>query len=1149
MRNRNDFVSLHTHTQYSLLDGAANIKNLVARAKELGQEAIAITDHGAMYGVIEFYKECKRQGVKPIIGCEVYLATNDNTKKGKSEGSTHLILLAKNKKGYHNLCKIVTDASVNGFYYKPRTDFRMLEKYHEGLICLSGCIGGLVPKKILSGHFGDAKRAAKRFKEIFGQNNFYIEVQDHGIPKEHEVLPKLYKIAEDLNIPLAATNDIHYIKKEDAIAQDALLCIQTKALFTDTKRMRMDGNEFYMKSTEEMYDIFKDHPEAITNTKEIADRCNVEFEFGRFHLPRFQLPEGFTNSGYLRYLCDEGFDKKYGKANKEAKERLKKELSVIEQMGYVDYFLIVWDFINYAKSQGIYVGPGRGSAAGSVVSYCLDITMLDPLKYDLIFERFLNPERVSMPDIDVDFCYERRGEVIDYVTKKYGKDCVCQIATFGTLKPKMVARDLARVYGMTFEKGSRIASAIPDELGMTLDKALDMSTDLKKMYETDYEVKKVIDIGKVIEGAPRHLSTHAAGVVISSKPVVDYMPLVRVEKGGVATQFEKDTVEEMGLLKMDFLGLKTLTVIKDTVENIEKRCGKHIDINSIDTNDPTVYKMIAAGKTAGVFQLESGGMTQFMTKLKPDCFEDIIAGVALYRPGPMDSIPTYIKNKKRPKGIKYDHPCLKPILENTYGCMIYQEQVMRVAQVMAGYSLGHADILRRAMGKKKMHVMKEEEKVFIEGARNNGISEETAKKVYDGMIGFAQYAFNKSHAAVYALISYQTAWLKLYYPAEYMAALMSSVMDKEEKLSVYINECKNLNLDILPPSLKESDGKFSVTEDGKIRFGLLAVKGAGEVAVSAMLEQRDKFGRPESLDDFLRLIDASKFNKKTVQAFAMAGAFSCFGYNRKTIYNAADYILSMKKGMKKTINGQISLFDKGSSFEGASQIRLPSIPEFSDIELAVGERSVLGVYLTTHPLDRYKKILRCMSLTDYDELKKEGIKAERKTVKLAGIFSDIEKKYTKKTKEEMAIGKLESNELSVKVIAFPKTYRNEKANIKNNTPVVVTGVLQVEGEDSFQVNIQKVQNLEEINKMYQGKNILILDLKDKGPESHKDEIFRLVKSAKKGDTEVHILLKGDRPGKVQTLRLSGNGTIALTKNLENSFVSLIGDSNTRLVFQ
>ena len=914
------FAHLHVHTEFSLLDGSNKIKEYVSRVKELGMNSAAITDHGVMYGVIDFYREAKKQGINPILGCEVYVAPNsrfDREITGGDDRYYHLVLLAENEEGYANLTKIVSKGFVEGYYYKPRVDKELLRKYHKGIIALSACLAGEVARFLTKGLYEEAKKTALEYQEIFGEGNFFLELQDHGIPEQGLVNQQLFKMSEETGIELVATNDIHYTYAEDAKPHDILLCIQTGKKLSDENRMRYDGGQYYVKSEEEMLRLFPYAKQALENTQKIADRCHVEIEFGVTKLPKYDVPDGYTSWEYLQKLCYEGLEKRYGDPSEELKDRLSYELETIHQMGYVDYFLIVWDFIKYAKDHGISVGPGRGSAAGSIVSYCLEITTIDPIRYQLLFERFLNPERVSMPDIDVDFCYERRQEVIDYVTRKYGKDCVAQIVTFGTLAARGVIRDVGRVMDLPYAYVDSISKMIPQELGITIDKALKMNPDLKKLYDTDETVTNLIDMAKRLEGLPRHCSMHAAGVVICQKPVDEYVPLSRAADGTITTQFIMTTLEELGLLKMDFLGLRTLTVIQNAVL-LARRKQPELNINQIDYNDQKVLDYIGTGKTDGVFQLESAGMKGFMKELKPHNLEDVIAGISLYRPGPMDFIPQYIRGKNDSSSITYDCPQLEPILAPTYGCIVYQEQVMQIVRDLAGYSLGRSDLLRRAMSKKKAAVMEKERKIFIYGDEEtgvpgcikNGIDEQTANKIYDEMIDFAKYAFNKSHAAAYAVVSYQTAWLKYYFPVEYMAALMTSVIDNPSKVSEYIYACRQMNIKILPPDINKGEANFSV-DGGDIRYGLAAIKSIGRPVIKAIVEDREELGLFQNLEDFITRLSAKNIlNKRTIENLIKAGALDTLGGTRKqfmSIYvQIVDHVTQEKKN---SMVGQMTLFD------------------------------------------------------------------------------------------------------------------------------------------------------------------------------------------------------------------------------------------------
>lgn len=944
------FTHLHVHTEFSLLDGSCKIKEIVARAKELGMDSLAITDHGVMYGVIDFYKAAKEVGIKPIIGCEVYVAPGSrfNKEAGQSEDKYHhLVLLAENNKGYANLMKIVSKGFIDGFYYKPRVDYEVLEQYHEGIIALSACLAGEVQKYLARGFYEEGKKAALKYQDIFGKGNYYLELQDHGIPEQKMVNSSLLRMSKELDIELVATNDVHYINAEDSVAHDILLCIQTGKKVSDEDRMRYEGGQFYLKSEDEMRKLFPYALQALENTHKIAKRCNVEIEFGVTKLPRYDVPEGYTSWEYLNYLCTKGLNEKYPDDDGTLRERLDYELGIINKMGYVDYFLIVWDFINYAKSNDIMVGPGRGSAAGSIVSYCLGITDIDPIKYDLLFERFLNPERVSMPDIDVDFCYERRQEVIDYVVRKYGKDRVVQIVTFGTLAARNVIRDVGRVLDLPYAIVDEVAKMIPKDIGITIQKALDQSEDFRKLYNSNEEVKNLINMAKRLEGLPRHTSMHAAGVVISQKSVDEYVPLSRASDGSVTTQYIMTTLEELGLLKMDFLGLRTLTVIQNAVKYAEKSTGRKIDINKIDYNDKNVLDYIGTGKTDGIFQLESSGMKNFMKELKPQSLEDIIAGISLYRPGPMDFIPKYLEGKNNPDNITYDCPQLEKILKPTYGCIVYQEQVMQIVRELAGYTLGRSDLVRRAMSKKKQSVMEKEKKNFVygnpeenvKGCIANGIDEQIAIKIYNDMMDFAKYAFNKSHAAAYAVVSYQTAFLKYYYPVEYMAALMTSVIENSTKVSEYIVTSRSMGIKLLPPDINEGESGFSV-KNNSIVYGLSAIKSIGKSVIDTIVEERELNGKYTSLKNFIERLSGKEVNKRTVENFIKAGAFDSLDGNRRQLMTVYSRIIdSVNEEKKKSITGQMSLFDLVSDEDKADyEIRMPDLEEYSKEEKLAFEK-------------------------------------------------------------------------------------------------------------------------------------------------------------------------------------------------------------------
>lgn len=1098
------FTHLHVHTEYSLLDGMSRISELPAYAKSLGMDSVAITDHGAMFGVIDFYKACLKEEIKPIIGCEVYTAARTLHDKDidKDRQSGHLILLAENQTGYKNLSKIVSRGYTEGFYFKPRIDKDVLKEHSEGIICLSACLAGNVQRLLLQGDYDGAKNEALELSDIFGENNFFLEIQNHFLKEDKTVIEGLKKLSKDIGIPLVATNDSHYLKKEDAKPHDILLCIQTATNIDDENRMRFENDSFYLKSEEEMRQIFADIPDACDMTSVIAQRCNVEFSFGEYHLPEYAPPEGLSCSEYLRQLCYKGIVERYGQESlepsSEYRQRLDKEISIIENMGYVEYFLIVWDFIHYAKSNGIAVGPGRGSAAGSIVSYCLDITEIDPLKYNLIFERFLNPGRVSMPDIDVDFCIERRGEVIDYVVQKYGNDKVSQIITFGTLKAKAVVRDVARALNATYQEGDEIAKAIPKELGITIERALEINPELRSKYESDPLTKSIIDLSMSLEGLPRHASTHAAGIVISSQPLDEYVPLYSSDKG-LATQFNMTTIEELGLLKMDFLGLRNLTIIRKTISMIERNHGVKIDFSKMGYDDPEVYKMIASGNTMGIFQLESTGMTDFMKNLKPTCFEDIVAGISLYRPGPMDSIPTYIKNKKHPDEIKYITPQLEPILAVTYGCLVYQEQVMQIVRDLGGYSYGRSDEVRRAMSKKKMKVMLQEKEYFIHGKKEdedgeaiagclaNGVSEEAANEIFEVMVSFAEYAFNKSHAAAYAVVAFQTGYLKCHYPVEFMAALMSSVMGETRHISDYVRNCREMDIDCLPPSVLYSNTDFQAS-DGKIRFGLLSVKGVGAGIAEEIVRSREQNGKPENFFEFIERIDPRELNKKTIESLIKAGAFDELESNRAALLAVCDEtVASAQKNARRMNTNQVSLFQLTGMEEVMEEVaRTPSLPKisnFADDQLLALEKEVIGVYLTGHPLEGYRDIIEANVTTttaalldvseefDAESADGESIQLENSRfsdgdrVVLAGMLTEVKQMITKRA-QTMARIQLEDFYGIIGGIVFPRNFDKYRAAIKEDEIVAIAGKLSMKDEGAPEILIDSVvpiNNIIELN--------------------------------------------------------------------------------------
>ena len=1067
------FTHLHVHTEYSLLDGSNKITEYVSRIKELGMTAGAITDHGVMYGVIDFYRAAKKEGINPILGCEVYVAPGSRFDREQTKGEDryyHLVLLAENNQGYSNLMKIVSKGFVDGYYYRPRVDMEVLEQYHEGIIALSACLAGEVQRYLTRGMYEEAKETALKYERCFGKGNFFLELQDHGIAEQAQVNQQLLRMHQELGIDLVATNDVHYTYEKDAEAHDVLLCLQTGKKLSDENRMRYEGGQYYVKSEEEMKTLFPYALEAIENTQKIADRCHVEIEFGVTKLPKFDVPDGYTSWEYLNKLCYEGLDERYSPERvRELKPRLEYELSVIQKMGYVDYFLIVWDFIHFARENDIMVGPGRGSAAGSLVSYTLGITKLDPIRYSLLFERFLNPERVSMPDIDVDFCYERRQEVIDYVVRKYGKDRVVQIVTFGTMAAKGVIRDVGRVMDLPYAMCDSIAKMIPNELGITISKALKMNPELRGLYESDPQVTKLIDMSLRLEGLPRHTSMHAAGVVISQKSVDEYVPLSRGSDGSVTTQFTMTTLEELGLLKMDFLGLRTLTVIQDAVKNVARSTGKTLDMDHIDYNDPDVLASIGTGHTEGVFQLESAGMKNFMKELKPQSLEDIIAGISLYRPGPMDFIPQYIKGKNNPESVTYDTPLLKPILEPTYGCIVYQEQVMQIVQALAGYSLGRADLVRRAMSKKKASVMEKERQNFVYGNEaegvpgciKNGIDEKTANKIYDEMIDFAKYAFNKSHAAAYAFVSYQTAWLKYYYPVEFMAALMTSCIDNPGKVAEYILSSRQMGISILPPDINRSEGKFTV--DGQaIRYGMAAVKGIGKPVMEAIVEERSANGPFRSLKDFAERLSGKEVNKRTVENFIKAGAFDCFGVTRKQLmFVYANVLDDVAREKKDSLSGQMSLFDfVDETTKRSYETVYPDVGEYEKSDLLALEKEVLGIYVSGHPLEEQEECWRkniSAVTTDFQPDEETGFPSVTDGAKeiVGGIITDKKIKYTKNNKT-MAFLTLEDLVGSMEIVVFPRDYEKNAPMMQTDARVFIQGRVSAEDDKPSKLICEKI---------------------------------------------------------------------------------------------
>ena len=1087
------FTHLHVHTEFSLLDGSNKIKEYVARVKELGMNSAAITDHGVMFGVIDFYKAAKAAGINPILGCEVYVAPNSRFDREAAHGEDryyHLVLLAENNEGYQNLMKIVSKGFVDGYYYKPRVDMEVLQQYHSGIIALSACLAGEVQRYLVKGLYDEAKKVAKKYENCFGKGNFFLELQDHGIPEQQMVNPQLVRMSQETGIELVATNDVHYTYAEDAEAHDILLCIQTGKKLSDENRMRYEGGQYYVKSEEEMRKLFSFASQAIDNTQKIADRCHVEIEFGVTKLPHFEVPEGYDSWTYLNKLCHEGLVKRYPDRHEELLPKLDYELNVIRKMGYVDYFLIVWDFINYARTHGIPVGPGRGSAAGSLVSYTTGITNIDPIKYNLLFERFLNPERVTMPDIDIDFCYERRSEVIDYVVKKYGKDCVSQIVTFGTLAAKGVIRDVGRVMDLPYSFCDTIAKMIPNELNITIEKALQMNPELRGMYESDENVRTLIDMSKRLEGLPRHTSMHAAGVVISQKAMDEYVPLSRASDGTITTQFIMTTIEELGLLKMDFLGLRTLTVIKDAADLVYKNHGIKIDVNHIDYNDHTdpdavlidyndkkVLDYIGTGRTEGVFQLESAGMKNFMKELKPQSLEDVIAGISLYRPGPMDFIPKYIKGKNERDSITYECKELEPILEPTYGCIVYQEQVMQIVQELAGYTMGQADNIRRAMSKKKQYVIDAERQNFvygneeqgIKGCIANGISEQAANKIYDSMVDFAKYAFNKSHAAAYAVVSYQTAYFKYYYPVEFMAALMTSVIDNPGKVAEYIMVCRSMGITILPPDINQGESGFSVNGNS-IRYALTAIKSVGRPVIDAVVNERKERGAYTNLQDFITRMADKDINKKAIENFIKAGALDSLGGTRKQFMSAYVQIMDhIVHDRKNNMAGQISLFDIVDESEKSSyDVRLPDVGEYSKDMILAFEKEVLGIYVSGHPLEEFEDLWRrgiTNTTADFvlEEESGETRVRDNASCTIGGIISNKKIKYTKNDKI-MAFLQIEDLVGTVEVIVFPRDYEKNSMKLLEDNKVFIKGHVSLEEDRDGKVICEGITAFDEIPK-------------------------------------------------------------------------------------
>ena len=1156
------FTHLHVHTEYSLLDGSNKIKEYVKRVKELGMNSAAITDHGVMYGVIDFYKECKAQGIKPILGCEVYVAPGSRFDKelgGGEDRYYHLVLLAENNIGYANLSRIVSRGFTEGYYYKPRVDMELLQTYHEGIIALSACLAGEVPRYIQKGLIDEARKAAIRYRDCFGEGNYFLELQDHGIPEQKLVNTELLKLSRELSIPLVTTNDAHYTYAEDAKPHDILLCIQTGKKLADEDRMRYEGGQYYVKSEEEMKGLFPYAWEAVENTQRIADRCNVEIEFGVTKLPHFEVPEGYDSWTYLNKLCLDGLKERYGEdldapagvTGQSFRERLTYELDVIKTMGYVDYFLIVWDFINYAKSNGIMVGPGRGSAAGSIVSYALKITNIDPIRYNLLFERFLNPERVSMPDIDIDFCYERRQEVIDYVSRKYGPEKVVQIVTFGTLAAKGVIRDVGRVMDLPYAYVDSLAKMIPNELNVTIDRALQINPELRKLYEGDEQVRTLIDMSKRLEGLPRHTSMHAAGVVICSKPAEELVPLSRGADGSITTQFTMTTIEELGLLKMDFLGLRTLTVLRDAVALIEKSKGVHIDLDHIDMDDKKVLASIGTGKTDGVFQLESGGMKSFMKELRPQNLEDIIAGISLYRPGPMDFIPKYIRGKNNASSVTYSCPQLEPILEPTYGCIVYQEQVMQIVRDLGGYTLGRSDLVRRAMSKKKQAVMEKERANFIYGNEEEqvpgcvakGIPEEVASKIYDEMMDFAKYAFNKSHAACYAVVAYQTAFLKYYYPVEFMAALMTSVIDNSEKVAEYIMVCRSMGITILPPDINQGESGFSVN-GRSIRYALTAIKSVGRPVIDAVVEERRERGPYVNLKDFITRVAQKDVNKKAMENFIKAGAFDSLPGTRKQFMSAYVQIMDhIIRDRKNNMAGQMSLFDLvDDSQKEEFDVKLPDVGEYSKEMLLSFEKEVLGVYISGHPLEEWEELWKKgITNTTADFMLKEEdgetVVKDNMSVTIGGMIADKKIKYTKNDKI-MAFLTLEDLLGSVEVIVFPKDYEKYHEKLTEDNKVFIKGRVSLEEDKDGKLICERVTPFDEVQRK--------LWIKFKTRQEYEENVGELYKMLADSDGQDGVVIYIEDPKSMK--QLPPNKNVNADEKLISELMGRFGNENIKISF-
>ena len=1152
------FCHLHTHTEYSLLDGEASIKKLVARVKELGMDSCAITDHGSMYGVVDFYREAKAQGIHPIIGCEVYMAPRSRFDKVHDidNKTSHLILLAENQKGYKNLIKLVSAGYIDGFYYKPRIDFEMLKEHSEGIIALSACIAGEVPKALLRGDYDEAKKIALKYAEVLGKDNYFLEIQDHGLSEQKRIIPDMLRLSEETGIGLVATNDIHYLKKEDAKYQDVLMCIQMEKKVDDPDRMKFETEEFYIKSPEEMMSLFEYVPQAIENTEKIAKRCNVDFDFGTRHLPAYAVPDGKDAFEYLRELCQSGLEKRYLPVSDELQKRLDYELGVIKSMGFVDYFLIVWDFIHFAKNNGVMVGPGRGSAAGSIVAYSLGITTVDPIKYGLIFERFLNPERVSMPDIDIDFAPNGRQKIIDYVVEKYGEGQVAQIITFGTMKAKLAIRDVGRALDIPYAEVDKVAKLVPFDLKMTISKALDISTELHALYENDPQIKELLDTSMALEGLPRHASTHAAGVVITSEPIVNYVPLQLNSENFITTQFTKDTVENLGLLKMDFLGLRNLTVIENAVKIIKRTRGIDLNMDEIDYDCKEVYELISSGNTDGVFQLESAGMQSFMQELKPDTLEDVIAGIALYRPGPMEQIPRYIKSKKNPKTIKYKHPLLKNILDVTYGCMVYQEQVLEIVRTLAGYSLGKADSMRRVISKKKADQMVIERKNFIYGSDDgdipgcikNGIDEQTAISIFDEINDFANYAFNKSHAAAYAFVTYQTAYLKTFYPVEYMASLISSI-DDLDKINHYIANCKEMGIDRLPPDVNKSEDTFTV-ENNSIRFGLSAVKNVGRAMILNLVNERKNNGEFKNFSDFIDRMAGRDMNKRALEGLISCGAFDSMGVKRSQLLAVYEKALDgTARAARDNVAGQMSLFD---TIEEQSEMQFPNIDELDKKTMLKMEKQSTGLYFSGHPMEEYTDKIKKLTKYNISDVltsvhKDEdgnyhavegGLQDGDMMIICAAIAS--RKNKTTRSNAQMAFLNVEDVYGSVECIVFPKVLNEFSPLLQEDNLVAIACRLSIREDEAPKILMQSVQLLDEALMAKKEPKRLYIQLETRNDENLKNVEKYL--SPYQGDMEVRLFFKDTRKMSSVPRRLWFNGTENAIYDLKNIF----GEDNVKI---